>query len=133
MLQRPVQGRGLTPAAGVVEHRDPGISGQQFGRAVGRTVGHPGDAEFSGGVFQCPAVFHFGGNDLLFVVSGYQQRRLGRFGRRGMPFGGAYGFAELHQGGQQDAVSDVGVDDQQGADPEKNGCDSHGLRVICAG
>ena len=134
MLQRTVQRCGFAAAPGVVEHRDPRIGGQQFGRAVGRSVRHPGDVQPPFGVDQRPAVFHFGGDDLLLVVSGDQQRHFGCFGRGGVFRGGAHRLAEFHQHGEQGAVPDVGVDDEQGAGPENDGCGSHGVgRFICGG
>ena len=117
--QRPVQRRGLAAPAWVVQHRHLGVGGEQFDGAVGRAVGDPRHADLSGRIIQCPAVGHLFRHDLLFVVGGDEQRHLGRVGRHVMPPCRAHGFADLHQQPQQDAVSEVGVEDEEYPRPEE--------------
>ena len=65
------------------------------------------------------AVGHLFRHDLLFVVGGDEQRHLGRVGRKGVPPCRVHGFADLHQQPQQDAVSEVGVEDEEYPRPEE--------------
>ena len=125
VFQRAVQRRGLAAAPCVVQNGRVGVGRQQFDRPVGRAVGDPRYAEFAGGILQRAAVGHLFGHDLLFVVGGDQQRHFGRLGRNFVPARRAQGFADFHQRPQQDAVAEVGVEDEENPRPEEYGYGRH--------
>ena len=59
------------------------------------------------------------------VVGGDQQRHFGRLGRNFVPARRAQGFADFHQRPQQDAVAEVGVEDEENPRPEEYGYGRH--------
>ena len=116
----PVQCGCFAAPFGSKQHRDFRISGQQFVRAVVRTVRHPDDFQPAGRVVERPAVPHLVGDDRLFVVRGDKQCHFGQLFGQFDACSFAQRLFDPYQQVEENAVACISIKDDRQGNPKEN-------------